>query len=111
MNPQIIRAKKSQDFGSIKVSDIINTEKYPKISIAKVERVKDGKLGYDTKSDTIYYVLKGTGKSTIEGKTHKVKEGDTIFIPRNTKYKNTKGLVFLAVSYPRFDAKKTKYIE
>ncbi len=96
---------KKQDYGRIKVVDLLATKEYPKLSVAWVKRIEDGKMGYDTKSDTAYYVLEGNGISTINGKRHRISKGDLVFIPKGTKYKNSKGLTFLAISYPRFNMK------
>lgn len=113
MKAKIIRLKdiKQKDYGEIKVVDIFNSKKYPQLNIAKIERIEDGKLGYNSKSNIFYFILKGSGNSTIEGKIYRVKQGDTIFIPKGTKYKNSKGLSLLAISYPRFDAKKEVHLE
>ncbi|MBD3253394.1 cupin domain-containing protein [Candidatus Pacearchaeota archaeon] len=114
MKPRIIKSKdlKENNFGHIKVTDIINTKNYPEISIAKVKLTgNEAKLGYDTKSDVLYYVVEGKGKCIINKKEHLIKKGDLVFIPKNTKYRNTKGLTLLAISSPRFNRKHRKYTE
>ena len=107
MKANVFRLKnlKKQDHGRIKVVDLIATKAYPKLSVAWVKRIEDGKTGYDTKSDTAYYVLEGKGISTINGKKHRIRKGDLVFIPKGTKYKNSKGLTFLAISCPMFEMK------
>lgn len=112
MKPIIIRAKnlKENDFGDTKVTDILNTKKFLKFSVAKVRKVGDDiKMGLDTESDVAYYVLEGEGTCVIEDKKYHIKKGDLVLIPRGTKYKNLKGLTLLAIAFPRFDRKKRIY--
>lgn len=114
MKPKIIRVEdlEEKDYGATKVTDILNTEEFPKFSVAKVRKVGDDvKLGLDTESDTAYYVLEGEGTCVIEDKEYSIKKGDLVFLPKRTKYKNLKGLTLLAISSPRFDRKKRKYFE
>lgn len=109
MKPIIIKAedRKENDYGATKVTDILNTKKFAKFSIAKVRKVNDEvKLGLDPESDVAYYVLEGTGKCIIEDKEYTIKKGDLVFIPSGTKYKNLKGLTLLAIASPPFDRNK-----
>ncbi len=110
---RIIRSKDLQekDYGATKVTNIINSEDWV-FSIAKVKKVGDDiKTGFDTESDVAYYVLKGKGKCIIDGKEQVIKKGDCVLMPKGTKYKNLKGLTLLAISYPKFNRNKRKYIE
>lgn len=36
--------------------------------------------------DEIFYLLKGRGKATLDEKEESIKEGDVIFVPRNTTH-------------------------
>lgn len=112
MKPRIIHSSDvdEKDFGRKKVRDIINQKGWP-FSIAIVEKTDKTKVGYDKESNLVYYVLKGKGTSIINGHKYAVKEGDFIISPKGTKYKNSKGLTLLAISYPRFDRKKRVYAE
>ena len=113
MEPKIIKSEdiRENDYGSTKVSDIINNESWP-FSVAKVRKVGDDiKTGYDTESDVVYYVLEGEGICVIEGKEYAIKKGDCVMIPKGTKYKNLKGLTLLAIAFPRFDRAKRVYTE
>jgi len=113
MKFKIIKSKdlKETGYGDTKVTDIIN-EKGINFSLAKVRKIgNDIKLGFDTESDTAYYVLEGEGVAVINGKKYKIKKGDCIFYPKGTKYKHLKGLILLAISYPRFNRKKRVYSE
>lgn len=42
-----------------------------------------GPYHYHSNADNIYYVLEGTGRATVDGKTFDVGPGDTLFIPAN----------------------------
>ncbi|MBT3582481.1 cupin domain-containing protein [Candidatus Woesearchaeota archaeon] len=111
MKQQIIRAKdlKENDHGDTKTTPIISTNI---LNLAKVRKVGNNiKLGHDTESDCIYYVVDGEGDCVIEGKKHHLKKGDCVFYPKVTNYKHLKGLTLLAISTPPFDRKKRVYVE
>lgn len=91
------------DFGSIKVKNLLNIENNNSFSIAKVELTGEQKFGLNKKSDLAYFILDGEGKFFIEDKEVGVKKGDLIFIPKNTKYRDEGSLNLLAISSPRFD--------
>lgn len=114
MKPKIIKAEnlKEKHYGATKVTDILNCEEWPYFSIAKVRKVGDDiKTGYDTESNSVYYVLEGKGTCVIENEEFHIKKGDCIVLPKKTKYKNLKGLTLLAVSFPRFDRKQRVYFD
>ena len=109
--PHLIRSKdlKEKDYGATKTTDILQTDI---LNIAKVRKVRDDiKLGYDTESDVIYYVLEGEGDCVIDGKEYHLQKGDRVFYPKGTKYKHLKGLTLLAIATPPFDRKKRVYVE
>ena len=111
MKFKIIRSKnlKEKNYGATRTSTIIKTRK---LSVAKIRKTGNKiKLGYDTESDVIYYVLDGKGECIINGKKYKIKKGDCLFYPKGTKYKHLKGLTLLAISCPPFDRKKRVYVE
>jgi len=113
MKFKIIKKKslKEKTYGDIKVTDIIN-ERAIKFSLAKVEKVGDDKdAGFDLKSDISYYILDGEGKAIVNGKEYELKKGDCVFYPKGTKYKHSKGMAFLAISCPKFDAKNRVYVK
>ena len=114
MEPKIIRSEELQekDHGTTKTTTIINNEEWPFFSVAKVSKTGDDiKLGFDTESNTIYYVLDGEGDCVINGKEYHLKKGDCVVYPQGTKYKHLKGLTLLAISTPRFDRAKRIYVE
>jgi len=108
MNVKHIKAGQVEknDYGSVRVKNLLDEEKYKALSIAEIEVIGEQKFGLDKESDTAYYVLEGTGTFFIEEKEFKVKKGDLIFIPKNTKYKDTVGLKLLAISVPKFNRDK-----
>ena len=105
MEKKIIRESgvKENDHGDTKTTNIFETSV---LNLAKVRKVgNDVKLGYDTESDVIYYVLDGEGDCIINGKKYHLKKGDCVFYPKGTKYKHLKGLTLLAIASPPFDRK------
>ena len=114
MEPKIIRSEelKENDFGATKTADIINSEEWSFFSVARVRKTGDDvKLGYDSESNTVYYVLEGEGDCEIDGQTYHLKKGDCVVYPQGTKYKHLKGITLLAISSPRFDRSKRVYID
>jgi len=111
MKFKIIRGKdlKENDFGDTKVTNVFGTDV---LSVAKVRKVGNAvKLGYDSESDVVYYVLDGEGDCVVDGKKYHLKKGDCVFYPKGTKYKHLKGLTLLAISSPPFDRGKRVYVE
>lgn len=108
MEAKVIKSEEIEenDFGSIKVQNLLADPNYEKFSVAVVKIVGEQKFGLDKESDTSYYVLNGEGKFFIEDKEFSVKKGDLVFIPKNTKYKDSGQLTLLAISCPRFDREK-----
>ena len=113
MEPKHIKSEdiEENDFGVIKVQNLLNNPDYEKFSVAKVKIVGEQKFGSDPNSDLAYFVLEGEGKFLVEDKEFSVKKGDLIFIPKNTKYKDSGHLTLLAVSSPRFDRDKRERFE
>lgn len=108
---KIIKENKliENNYGDTKVTDVFENEVF---KVAKVRKIGDDiKLGYDTESDVIYYVIEGEGKCVIEGVEHYLKKGDCVFYPKGTPYKHLKGLTLLAISNPPFERNKRRYIE
>ncbi len=113
MKFKIIRSKdlKEKDHGATKTTTIVKIKRLT-FSVAKVRKVgKNIRLGYDTESDVVYYVLDGKGECVINGKKYKIKKGDCLFYPKGTKYKHLKGLTLLAIASPPFNRKKRVYVE
>ncbi|MDA2922259.1 hypothetical protein MYX07_03255 [Patescibacteria group bacterium AH-259-L07] len=114
MKPKIIRSErlKEKDYGATRVVHILNTDKWPYFSMAKVRKVSDDiRLGYDAESNVVYYVLEGKGTCVMSDKEYRIKKGDCLVLPKGTKYKNLKGLTLLAIASPRFDREKRVYVD
>ena len=92
------------DFRNIAVKNLFNEKTFEKLSIAKVQIKGNQDFGLDKKSDIFYYVLNGQGRFFIEDQIIEVKEGDLVYIPKNTRYKDEGNLKLLAISSPRFDS-------
>ena len=94
------------DFGSVVVQNLLDEPNYEKLSVAKVKIVGEQKFGLDQESDNAYYVLEGSGKFYFEDETIEVTKGDLVFIPKNTKYRDSGQLTLLAISVPKFNRDK-----
>ncbi len=94
------------DFGTIVVQNLFADDGYEKFSIAKVQIVGKQEFGLDQESDLVYYVLEGNGKFYIKDDEIEVVKGDLIFIPKNTKYKDSGQLTLLAIAAPKFNRDK-----
>ena len=64
---------------------------------------------YHAKTEEIYYIMSGSGKMVIDGKTFSVKKGHSILVPKGARHElaNTgRGkLVYICVDSPVFDPK------
>ena len=45
-----------------------------------------GKLHHHTNADNVYIVKRGEGTLTVEGKPHRIRENDVVYIPAGTKH-------------------------
>lgn len=77
------------------------------LTIAHVEVVGVAKKHSHLIMEEIYYVTKGSGELVLGDKVLKIKEGDTIPIPKNTAHQlrtvDGKPFDIIFVTYPRFD--------
>lgn len=97
---------KADKLGSIVVQNLFADEKFDKLSIAKVNLSGEQEFGLNQESDLFYYVLEGSGEFDFGSEKITVKKADLIFIPKNTKYKDSGKLTLLAISTPKFDRNK-----
>jgi mannose-6-phosphate isomerase-like protein (cupin superfamily) len=100
-----------KNLGAIAVQNLFFDKHMNNLSVAKVTLTGEQTFGYNKESDVAYYVLQGRGKFHFETKTESVKKGDLIFIPKNTKYKDSGKLTLLAIATPKFDGKKRVHIK
>ena len=110
MEPKHIKPDdvEESDFRSIRARNLFNDPDYENFSVAVVKIIGEQKFGINSDSDVAYYVLEGEGKFFVEEEVFCVKKGDLVFIPKDTKYKDSSELTFLAVSSPRFEREKRK---
>ena|SRR3989344_4657429 len=55
-----------------------------------------------TSEDRIYFIVSGTGKFIIGGKSASVSKSDLVFIPKNTPYDISGKLRYFLISSPEF---------
>ena len=65
-----------------------------------------GRENLKNQPEVFWLKFTGCGKFFIEDKEFEVEKGDLVFIPKNTKYRDTKGLKLLAISVPKFNVEK-----
>jgi mannose-6-phosphate isomerase-like protein (cupin superfamily) len=113
MEPTHIKSEDVEvnDFGVIQVQDLLNAPGYEDFSVAKVILTGEQKFGSNPECDVAYFVLEGEGTFFFEDKEFSVKKGDLVFIPKNTKYKDSGDVTLLAISSPRYDGEKRESIE
>ena len=99
------------------ITEILNSETYSEISLAKA-RVESGietQLHSLSNSNEIYYILRGVGELTIDGRTKRVSIGDCIPINKGQSQKirnvGEEDLEFLCICQPRFIPEDYKNLE
>jgi len=112
MKYKVIKSSKiaEQDFGHIKVKQLLNQDGIDNISVAIVKIDGINKKVVNKRSDALYYVLKGNGSFNINGETVSVSVGDLVFIPKGTAYFDKGNLTLLSFNNPRFDKKFVDYL-
>jgi len=102
---------KTEDLGALAVQRLLNDPSHESISIVKMQLKGEMRYTSNTVSDFYYFILEGQGFFHFEDTTIKVKEGDVVHIPKNTKYKDEGVLTILGIAMPRFDSKNTVYFD
>lgn len=100
----------SEEWGSLIVQRLLNDEGH-QISFAKMELRAPQRTSLNRKSDIYYYILKGEGTFTFDENRIEVKEGDMVYVPKNTKYRDAGEMTMLGIAIPRFDPKETVYFD
>lgn len=101
----------AQDYGYIKVKQLLNQKDIENLSVAVVEINGKNKKIVNKKGDAIYYVLKGSGFFEIDGHKNLVEQGDLIFIPKGSEYFDSGNLTMISINNPRYDSKFIEYLE
>ena len=81
------------------------------LSVARIGVSGENRRLRNTKSDSAYYVISGTGAFVLDGREIPVAAGDLVFIPRGQVYQDRGELDLLAVSSPPFDASAVEYLD
>ena len=106
--PRIIKWDKTpeQDFGTVKVRQLLDTEEVPELSVNWVYKAKlpDKRLSKN-ECDVAYFILSGTGTCLIDGEKTPVSKGDVVYIPAGQEYLLSEGLETIAACNPRFGGK------
>ena len=101
---------KEQDFGYIKVKQLLNQKDIDNVSVALVEIDGNNKKIINKRGDALYFILDGEGQFEIDGEMVKVAKGDLIFIPQGTPYYDKGKLKMISFNNPRFDKNFIKYL-
>ena len=71
------------------------------VCLSKANNHKE--IALNTKSDRVYYIIKGTVKVGAGGKAFEARRGDLVFISADTKYEFTGTFEAVQVLSPPFD--------
>jgi len=99
-----------QDFGHIKVKQLLNQNNIDNVSVAIVKVNGTNKKVINKRSDALYYVLKGKGEFNIDGEKIAINTGDLVFIPKGTPYFDKGKLTLLSINCPRFNKNFVEYL-
>ncbi len=113
MKYKVIKSKEiaEQDFGYIKVKQLLNQKDVDNVSAALVKINGTNKKVINKRSDALYYVIEGNGSFNIDGEELPVEAGDFVYIPKGTPYFDKGNLVMLGFNNPRFDKDFVDYLD
>ena len=96
------------DRETVKTWQVMDTDEVPHISMAIMfkKQVPDGYMSENKEIDISYMVISDEGEINLDGGLQKLKRGDVIYLPRNTKYAFSEGIEVVAASTPRFGSQK-----
>jgi len=112
MKYKIIKSSEvdEQDFGYIKVKQLLNQEDIDNVSLAVIKIDGTNKKVVNRRGDALYYVLQGNGEFNIDGEKVPVTTGDLVFIPKGTPYFDKGKLTMLSFNNPRFNKESIDYL-
>jgi len=112
MKFKLIKATETQeqDFGYIKVKQLLNQKDIDNVSVALIKIDGTNKKVINKRGDALYYVLEGKGEFEIGDEKVSVSKGDLIFIPKNTPYFDKGKLTMISFNNPRFDKDFIEYL-
>lgn len=113
MKYKVIRAKeiKEQDFGYIKVKQLLNQKDVDNVSAALIKINGTNKKVVNKRGDALYYIIEGKGSFNIDGEEILVETGDLVYIPKGIPYFDKGNLVMLSFNNPRFDKNFIDYLD
>ena len=113
MKYKVIKSKDitEQDFGYIKVKQLLNQKDVDNVSAAIIKINGTNKKVVNKRGDALYYVIEGSGSFNIDGEELLVEIGDLVYIPKGTPYFDKGNLVMLSFNSPRFDKDFVDYLD
>lgn len=97
-------------FNKVKIIEYLTKENFEGLGIALVELNGENDKVINERSDMFYYILSGEGEFLINNKKFSVGQGDLIFIPKKTIYRDKGKIKMLSISLPAFDTNFCKFI-
>ena len=94
-----------QQLGPYKIESLIPSDQEASLTAYRV-RIEPNQVtseSYHKVAEECYYVLEGTGIATLDGKDHKLEQGDFLRLPPGTLHKfatNDKALIMLDIHTP-----------
>jgi mannose-6-phosphate isomerase-like protein (cupin superfamily) len=98
-----------EQFGVLEVTALLPNA--GEFSVARVDVSGENRRLRNTKSDSAYSVIGGTGMFILDGREIPVGAGDLVFIPRGHVYQDKGQLQLLSVNTPPFDATAIEYLD
>jgi mannose-6-phosphate isomerase-like protein (cupin superfamily) len=103
MDAHVIRSATAKSFSSGNVELTPLVESGEAFSASLVKWTAPGPTVRNTKSDTAYFVISGSGSFILDGTNHDVEPGDLIVVPRGTPHQDGGGTHLLSFHTPPFD--------
>lgn len=98
-------------FNKVKIIEYLTKEKFEGLGIVVVELDGENDKVMNEKSDMFYYILSGKGEFLINNEIFFVSQGDLIYIPKNTLYRDKGKIKMLSISLPAFDDNSCKFVK
>lgn len=89
---------------SYEVTNLIVKQDSKDISLAISKAENHSEITENIKSDRIYYILEGELVVKTDNKKFVVQKGDSLFIPKNTKYQFEGTFRAILINSPAFDS-------
>jgi mannose-6-phosphate isomerase-like protein (cupin superfamily) len=101
-----------KSFDELELQMLMNDPSNDSISFTKM-KLKGGDTSFTLNkgSNLYYYILDGEGAISFDKERIKVKKGDLIVIPKNTKYRDEGNMTILGIASPRFKSGDTVYLD